>query len=885
MNWIRFEQIRSTTSGLAGQALIINPSGTDFIFSYAPSGVSNVGALNGYLQTTYGATITGNVLYLHTASGEGPGLVSTGAQEFAGIKTFLNNASFSSNLSLTNSGTSNIGLTTAPAYAIYSHRLYSPSSLTVGTLNANTLSLSTNSLAKWQISSAGDMTPVSGSAYDLGSSTNRVAAIYSDVYDVETLTATTGNITTVNSTLVGSTTVDATYVQHSGGDMHIGTQTVNSLAFKTSGTLRWVVGPSDGEFRPMSTDRYDLGSTSYQIRNIYSNALLNNNTLSVGTSGANANVLFIANSLLKWTLNTGDDFYPAGSGSAYVGLSTNPLAGVYTQRCYSPGTINVGTVTSNNMNLMTNNAIRWQISGAGGALIPYTSDTFDVGSTSSQVRNIYTNAVLNNNTLSIGTSGSNTNLLFITNSTLRWTMNTGDDFYPNSNNAANLGAGNNSLATVYSTNVYDSSTSADMHIGTLHPNRVLYLMTASGNRWVLNTGGEFYPVTSGTDTIGVSSYPLGGLYTNAVYAPHVDLTVRTQTAGKKLLLGTEGSAKWVLSGSIFYPNANGYDLGTTTNKVGNLFTAYVGDATNPATTCYSNNVRSYAADLTLGTQAGSANNIWITVTGYNKWVFVGDYLRPQVNNVTYLGSSTYQLNQVWTQMHASQNSDLDLAPYANNSLGGAIWMGSTNTSNSYNEKWYIGPNGNLQCAWSDGQNNIGLTSTYRPDNAFIKTAVYVAGTKLNVPYTASHYYCFASGISAADGDCMVLVSGKIEPCITASATNCAGILTSYFIDGNEHPLSDLKDSLCVYYPSGTTIHEVATAGDSRVIDSISGAKVCNWGGDVYVGDLLVTAGVSGYLMKQHDDVIRSCTVAKLMESVSFSPEGTASGVYVYLYCS
>ena len=37
-------------------------------------------------------------------------------------------------------------------------------------------------------------------------------------------------------------------------------------------------------------------------------------------------------------------------------------------------------------------------------------------------------------------------------------------------------------------------------------------------------------------------------------------------------------------------------------------------------------------------------------------------------------------------------------------------------------------------------------------------------------------------------------------------------------------------------------------------------------------------------MKQSDDLIRSYTVGKAMESVTFDENGKASGIYGYVYC-
>ena len=46
-------------------------------------------------------------------------------------------------------------------------------------------------------------------------------------------------------------------------------------------------------------------------------------------------------------------------------------------------------------------------------------------------------------------------------------------------------------------------------------------------------------------------------------------------------------------------------------------------------------------------------------------------------------------------------------------------------------------------------------------------------------------------------------------------------------------------------------------------------NVCGLGGDIEHGDLLVSSTIRGKGMKQADDLVRSCTVAKSTETVSF----------------
>lgn len=74
----------------------------------------------------------------------------------------------------------------------------------------------------------------------------------------------------------------------------------------------------------------------------------------------------------------------------------------------------------------------------------------------------------------------------------------------------------------------------------------------------------------------------------------------------------------------------------------------------------------------------------------------------------------------------------------------------------------------------------------------------------------------------------------------------------------------LLDSGQVYQLIGTTAHSCCNSlGEGQI-------NVCGEGGDLEVGDLIVTSSLPGKGMKQADDVIRNYTVAKSREAVTFS---------------
>ncbi len=160
--------------------------------------------------------------------------------------------------------------------------------------------------------------------------------------------------------------------------------------------------------------------------------------------------------------------------------------------------------------------------------------------------------------------------------------------------------------------------------------------------------------------------------------------------------------------------------------------------------------------------------------------------------------------------------------------------------------------------------------------------LYLRGN-INAPYiftfTGAHVYPSAEDLTNHVGSALVLVDGeRVELSSTNSSKNVVGLLISCQAKGNTKTssLGPVPENL------GFICH-VAAVGDSRTPE-LQGASVCNEGGDIEVGDLLVTSARPGYLMKQQDDIIRSSTVAKAMQPVSFNLDGVATGVYCYVYC-
>tara|TARA_Y100000592_G_scaffold19371_2_gene29751 strand:- start:68152 stop:69279 length:1128 start_codon:yes stop_codon:yes gene_type:complete len=144
-------------------------------------------------------------------------------------------------------------------------------------------------------------------------------------------------------------------------------------------------------------------------------------------------------------------------------------------------------------------------------------------------------------------------------------------------------------------------------------------------------------------------------------------------------------------------------------------------------------------------------------------------------------------------------------------------------------------------------------------------------------FTGTHIYKAASDI--APGTAVELVNGSVQATSSANSAICVGIVAQTQGATTDNPI---ETSLGENLTSGWAI-KLASVGDVKHRSSI-GFLVCNEGGNIAPGDLLVTSSTAGYLMKQSDDIIRSSTVGKAMEAPSFDENGQASGIYGYIYC-
>lgn len=212
--------------------------------------------------------------------------------------------------------------------------------LYVGPTTSNSIVLQTNNLDRWYINTSGHFVPAAANTYNVGGPTAELADIYQ---------ADGGNH------FFGSD--QDMYISHNGtlgtikcaGNLYIGTGDATSLVFKTADTDRWYINPS-GNLIPNVANTYNIGGMTAEIADIYQ------------ADGGNH------------FFGSDQDMYISHNGT----LGTIKCA----------GNLYVGTSDATSLVFETADTERWYVSSVGD-LIPFVTATYDIGSATYEVDNVY----------------------------------------------------------------------------------------------------------------------------------------------------------------------------------------------------------------------------------------------------------------------------------------------------------------------------------------------------------------------------------------------------------------------------------------------------------------------------------------------------------------
>jgi hypothetical protein len=442
----------------------------------------------------------------------------------------------------------------------------------------------------------------------------------------------------------------------------------------------------------------------------------------------------------------------------------------------------------------------------------------------------------------------------------------------------------NAATSDSSDKVYVTATSANygMYLG--------LISGSTGSRAVYVDGGAAYNPSTNIATLNINGN--AGTVTNGVYTTGDQSIAGNKTFSNEVRTTSNNSFRMVAGNYGSFWRNDGSNLFLMSTASADQYGSW--NSYRPITYTFSNGSLSLTSAQTLLLTAQNQYNIKFETGGTGYWEIWG--LNTGSSELLHTGSAAelgtydnYSLSffinngAAWTI-----NTAGDLCTAAGDSISGSTGLNLScgtgyvrfEPGNGANQGIAVGPAGNMT-PWSNNSQAVG-TSSYKFANMYA-TTFHGALT----PFTGLHTYAFDTVDIPEMGDAVRLVNKKMRKCTTARDKTCIGLYTGQmYSPGNEddRASSIIQDSFLEEYQydenNNPQLGYIAACGDSRT-PSLSGAKVCNEGGNIEDGDLLCTASSAGYLMKQEDDIIRAYTVAQCRQTVIFDENGRASGIYVY----
>jgi hypothetical protein len=351
----------------------------------------------------------------------------------------------------------------------------------------------------------------------------------------------------------------------------------------------------------------------------------------------------------------------------------------------------------------------------------------------------------------------------------------------------------------------------------------------------------------------------------------VGCLVESAGTGEALNVGSSGAAPAIIAAAsststsahgITAMSKNGYALKATPfNTTNTLATVFV-ESYSAADGIYCNNSSTgYAINCS---NASSGDAIRATATsgkGLNASATIGFGVCGSVTTGTGVAGSAST-----TGKGVSGDSSSGVGVYGTSISGVAVHGYASHQTNSGNHG-------------VRGQHVNGGAAIIGTANGF---DVYCEGTGTNIgPFTGAHEALVMLGFEAAIGDIMIdveeIAAGGISNTLFLTEPSTLpmqkgsigifahkrGILADEYMPAVFNPGS--FESMQKYYEvrDNYEVINVNALGEGQM-------NVCGEGGDLEVGDLIVTSSIRGKGMRQSDDLIRSYTVARCRKSVKFS---------------
>lgn len=701
------------------------------------------------------------------------------------------------------------------------------------TASTNSINFTTNNVLRWQIDgTSGHLIPQITNSLDLGSSSLRLRKIWANDIDIQSSIVANSIVNT------GLYTGNDFVTSPSAPNFSFNTSSNGNHQFFTNGSLVFETAPNDNiAIRSATDNSWDLGSITNKWRDIFSyNFTLHNGGFLRGLNTGNSNQIDLIG------INTSEDtiINTGYSGNFSSNIIFRTELGTERWKFNQPGHLLalqnnqfIGNDTSDTLDNQTLNigGGGLALNSRGGFLQLHGNESSGTGKIQLRAGNVSGGSIefYTSNALAMDIQG---NLL--------------------------RGAGN----TLISTDTADGADTGVTFI-TGGGREVNSIQPAQQRGGAISLFGNEHPLLPGEVNIG--SGDRGILGSTIGITSFGDSTTASPTGVVFITTGWDGASgfRWDFrgNGDIEPRSTINHNIGT---PAGTSFAIGIGNIyhENDRYHYFKNAART--ADIqVLGVNSSedtilncnSTRSILFQVAGTTEWSLdtTGNFV-PNGNKTQDIGNASNHVKDVYLEQIILNGSDGE-------------WRFQD-----------ISVNDTMQ--WVRNSANA---TNFRVQNTGVGGSFFQVGvTTITVPFTGVHRYLLASGETPNSGDAMYLDGVYLRVCTTASMANCIGIYANdaVTIDAG----SAEQDSLGHKRFGGEVLHHIASVGDTRTRD-LDGFNVCDENGNISEGDLLCTSSVSGHLMKQADDIIRSTTVGKSMEAIDFVAlaSSTATGIYGFVY--
>ncbi len=212
----------------------------------------------------------------------------------------------------------------------------------------------------------------------------------------------------------------------------------------------------------------------------------------------------------------------------------------------------------------------------------------------------------------------------------------------------------------------------------------------------------------------------------------------------------------------------------------------------------------------------------------------------------------------------------------------AVGGGTSSTFGNWDTLGAVGTGSSGLLAIAYSTNNTGSASSY-VEIAKGSYSIYTT-TGSTGPFTGAHDVLIPKNATIEPGDIVVdqsVVAKKglsdtitiAGPSSGANQKGVVGVFVDYLPDHVPAAISELVQDNISQTPSVSTEYQgLLTNNQIGQINALGEGQIniCGEGGNLEIGDLIVTSGIAGKGKKQSDDIIRATTVAKVRENVVFS---------------